>query len=426
MYTWQSIITQLFYIYSMLLIPSPVGITIMQIIIISLCIAFLHTKVEMRFNKKYYNIIIYLLLLTPAIIINNLYALRLQLYAYIMMVLFTNLIFDYWDKKEIKLFKAVFLYVLSALIILWRSEGIIFIFILPILMTITYKNLRKVYLVALMLIINIITYLGYSKIIPSDSRYQTLIFMNPLSVMLQEELKGDNIQEDLEKIDKVMDVKLIKENPSYIETPAYWNYQDTIFREDYKQYMGDFYKAYADIIINNPVEFIKARIKTFLASSGMDESTSKGGAFTRYFSGNTEKSEAISNFLDKYKIMNPINKELKVSVETLLAGVEEAKETGIRPVFWNVLPILILMFIILIERLIHKDFITTMIILSLYAKAGVVFLTAPASYFMYYLPEYICGIVIIILSIYKRIEEVKEVKEFKSIENEKKNIKEGK
>ena len=86
MYTWQSIITQLFYIYSMLLISSPVGITIMQIIIISLCIAFLHTKVEMRFNKKYYNIIIYLLLLTPAIIINNLYALRLQLYAYIMMV----------------------------------------------------------------------------------------------------------------------------------------------------------------------------------------------------------------------------------------------------------------------------------------------------------------------------------------------------
>ena len=426
MYTWQSIITQLFYIYSMLLIPSPVGITIMQIIIISLCIAFLHTKVEMRFNKKYYNIIIYLLLLTPAIIINNLYALRLQLYAYIMMVLFTNLIFDYWDKKELKLLKAVFLYVLSALIILWRSEGIIFIFILPILMTITYKNLRKIYLVLLMLIINIITYLGYSKIIPSDSRYQTLIFMNPLSVMLQEELKGDNIQEDLEKIDKVMDVKLIKENPSYIETPAYWNYQDTIFREDYKQYMGDFYKAYADIIINNPVEFIKARIKTFLLFFGMDESTSKGGAFTRYFSGNTEKSEAISNFLDKYKIMNPINKELKVSVETLLAGVEEAKDTGIRPVFWNVLPILILMFIILIERLIHKDFITTMIILSLYAKAGAVFLTAPASYFMYYLPEYICGIVIIILSIYKRIEEVKEVKEFKSIENEKKNIKEGK
>ena len=407
MYTWQSIITQLFYIYSMLLIPSPVGITIMQIIIISLCIAFLHTKVEMRFNKKYYNIIIYLLLLTPAIIINNLYALRLQLYAYIMMVLFTNLIFDYWDKKELKLLKAVFLYVLSALIILWRSEGIIFIFILPILMTITYKNLRKIYLVLLMLIINIITYLGYSKIIPSDSRYQTLIFMNPLSVMLQEDLKGENTEEDLRKIDKVMDVKLIKENPSYIETPAYWNYQDTIFREDYKQYMGDFYKAYADIIINNPVEFIKARIKTFLASSGMDESTANGGAFTRYFSGNTEKSEAISNFLDKYKIMNPINKELKVSVETLLAGVEGAKDTIIRPVFWNVLPILILMFVILIERLMHKDYIITMIILSLYAKATVVFLTAPASYFMYYFPEYICGIVIILLSIFKFKEKLK-------------------
>lgn len=414
MYTWQSIITQLFYIYSMLLIPSPVGITIIQIILISLCIAFLHTKIEMRFNKKYYNIIIYLLLLTPAIIINNLYALRLQLYAYIMMVLFTNLIFDYWDKKELKLSKAVFLYVLSALIILWRSEGIIFILILPILMAITYKNLRKVYLVVLILIINAITYLGYSKIIPQDSRYQTLIFMNPLSVMLQEDLKGENIEEDLNKIDKVMDVKLIKENPSYIETPAYWNYQNTIFREDYKQYMGDFYKAYADIIINNPVEFIKARIKTFLASSGMDESTANGGAFTRYFSGNTEKSEAISNFLDKYKIMNPINKELKVSVEALLAGVEGAKDTIVRPVFWNVLPILILMFIILIERLIHKDFITTMIILSLYAKAGVVFLTAPASYFMYYLPEYICGIVIIVLSIYK----LKEEKDIKKISKE--------
>lgn len=410
MYTWQSVITQLFYAYAMLLIPSPVGITIIQAIIISLCIAFLHTKIEKRFNKKCYNIIIYILMLTPAIIINDLYALRLQLYAYVMLVLFTNLIFDYWDKKKINLPKAIFLYFLSALIILWRSEGIIFLIIIPVLMAIAYKSLRKISIVVLMIVINAVTYLGYSKIIPSDSRYQTIIFMNPLSIMLQEDLKGDNIQEDLEKIDKVMDVELIKENPSYIETPAYWNYQNTIFRDDYEEHMTEFYMAYIDIVINNPMEFLEARVKTFLASSGMDDSTAKVGAFTEYFINETDKSEAITEFLDKYKIMNPINANLKVSIETSLVGVGNAKETIMRPIFWNVVPILLLMFIVMIERLIHKDFIVCMIILSLFAKTVVVFLTAPASYFMYYLPEYVCGMVIIVLSIYKRIEEKKILK----------------
>ena len=62
-FTWQSIITQLVFAYSLLLIPSPVGITIIQVIIISLIVAFLNTKVELKFGKKLFNVIIYVVFL---------------------------------------------------------------------------------------------------------------------------------------------------------------------------------------------------------------------------------------------------------------------------------------------------------------------------------------------------------------------------
>lgn len=403
-YTWQSVLTQLLYAYSLLIMPVPVSITIMQTIVISLILAFVNTKIEEKFENKWCNIIVYILFLLPSLLINNLYALRLQLYGYLMLLLVTNLIFDYWDKKEISKSKIILMQLLSIPIIVWRSEGIIFFILIPILMAITYKNLRKIYIIAIMIIINILAYVGYGKAFPSDSKYQTIIFMNPLSIMLQEELKGENIQQDLENIDKVMDIKLIKENPSYVETPAYWNYQSTIFREDYKEHMGKFYKAYLDIIINNPLEFLQARMKTFLASNGMDKEYREIGAITKYFKEEKE-NQAIDQFLEKYPIMNPLNRELKVNVETMLLGSESWANSLIRPAFWNVIPILLGMFIVMIERVIRKDWCISLIYLSLFAKTAIVILTAPASYFMYFLPEYICGSVIIALSIYKIIEE---------------------
>lgn len=403
-YTWQSIITELFYAYSLLLIPSPVGITIIQTIIISLIIGFMQAKIEMKFKKKLYNIIAYILFLTPAILINNLYALRLSLYAYFLMLLITILIFDYWEHKELNKLKAIYMYLLNSIIMLWRSEGIIFLFIIPILIAIVYKNVRKLYIVGVMILINLITYVGYEKIVPSDSKYKTVIFINPLSVMLQQNLKGANLQEDLEKMDKVLDINLIKEDPNYLEISSYWNYQNTIFREDYKEHMSEFYEGFIDVVINNPLEFISARLKTFLASTGLDITYREKGAFTTYFSSQTNnKTEAITEFLDKYKIMQPINRELKVNVEMTLLGCNNI--TMIRPIFWNVIPILIAVFILMIERIIHKDYIIVLVSLVIFVKTVIVFLTAPASYFMYYFPEYIVGLNIIILSIYKSIKE---------------------
>lgn len=402
-FTWQSIITQLVFAYSLLLISSPVGITIIQVIIISLIVAFLNTKVELKFGKKLFNVIIYVVFLLPAILINNLYVLRLQLYTYFLLLLSVTLIFDYLEKKQIGKEKLLLLYLLSAILILWRSEGLIFIFAIPVLMAITYKNLRKVYVIGLMIIINICTYIGYSKIVPSNDKYGMVIFINPLSIMLQEDLQGENIQEDLEKIDKVFNLELIKENPNYNDIESYWKYNDTLFQEDYQEYKGEFYKAYADIIINNPISFINARLKTFLATNGMDSEYREIGNFTDYYSRENPTNASIELFLSKFEIMNPINKEVKNEAEMFLLGSGKYANTVIRPIFWNVVPVMIGIVLIMIISLIKKKYIFTLLSLTLLAKSAVVFLTAPASYFMYYLPEYICGIILILLYVFINI-----------------------
>ena len=339
----------------------------------------------------------------PAILINNLYVLRLQLYTYFLLLLSVTLIFDYLEKKQIGKEKLLLLYLLSAILILWRSEGLIFIFAIPVLMAITYKNLRKVYVIGLMIIINICTYIGYSKIVPSNDKYGMVIFINPLSIMLQEDLQGENIQEDLEKIDKVFNLELIKENPNYNDIESYWKYNDTLFQEDYQEYKGEFYKAYADIIINNPISFINARLKTFLATNGMDSEYREIGNFTDYYSRENPTNASIELFLSKFEIMNPINKEVKNEAEMFLLGSGKYANTVIRPIFWNVVPVMIGIVLIMIISLIKKKYIFTLLSLTLLAKSAVVFLTAPASYFMYYLPEYICGIILILLYVFINI-----------------------
>lgn len=100
-FMWQSVITQIYYAIALLIYPSVISIVVLQILVISLVVAFIQAKIERFYKNKWFNVIIYLLFLLPAIIINNLYILRLPIYSYIILLFFAILLFDNKEKKSL-------------------------------------------------------------------------------------------------------------------------------------------------------------------------------------------------------------------------------------------------------------------------------------------------------------------------------------
>ena len=219
--------------------------------------------------------------------------------------------------------------------------------------------------------------------------------------MLNDNLKGKNIGKDIKSINKVLKVDVLKKYPDHHESKAFWTWQ--VITDDFQKHLSEFKKAYIDIIINNPFTFLKYRINTFIASSGIeDDYTPLSTGNLTYYYNDLEVKEWVVDIIKNNSDMHPLNNNLRNTTEKILLGVDENDvllNKYYQKIFWNVIPMLLLMLLSLIISLIKKANLLLLIELSLCAKTIITFLTAPASYFMYYLPEYICAPVLFVISI---------------------------
>lgn len=416
---WHSYITIIFMTIALMIIPYPVGVVIFQVIAISLIFGYLIARLKNSFNNKWLIFAMYILFMLPAVLINNMYPLRLPMYAYAMLLLFTIIIFDYIDKRKMNLKKFIVLLVLMSLVILWRSEGLIYLVFLPIILYFAYKrsfNFKKVCAVFLLLIVIFVTYnkaLNMIEVVPiSSKRYSLTIYVNPLSMMLQQDLKGKSLNRDLENIDKVLSIEDLKENPSYSEIPAFW--KTDCVREDFAEHLDDFKLSYINLILNNPVEFLKARFKTFFAANGLDKEYlgASYGAITQYYNNTIDKETFIYKDVIDLKYMQPINNDIRTKIVTSLVGIDLDDNVNqfVTSVFWNFIPIMIIIFVLMFTSLFKKRYVISLICLTTLGKIAIIFLTEPASYFMYYFPDYLLGFLLIIVSIGLYIKEKTECK----------------
>ena len=419
--TWQSYFTIIYRSICIMLIPFPAGIVIIQITILSTICSWVYTKIYTKYKNKIINFIFFIFMLTPAVIINNLYPLRLTMYSYILLLFMSILLFDWIEGKKLTVYKFLLISFLTFILMIWRSEGIIFLFIEPLLVSLVYKNVnKKILTVVALIILNIIIIKFnniYLNILTRDAKknedtYSLTIFINPLSEMLQSDLKGKNIDEDLENIDKVLNIEVLKANPSYVEIPSFWNNTDELIRENWQENLGEFKKSYVKIIINNWQEFLKARIKTFLATSCCYEDNFahiKGGSgLLSYYTDPNFSSDEINIFLHNYKFSKPINKDLKINVESFFMGKDFYTQTNNKAfilIFWNVIPILLVVLICFITSIFKKKYIFSLVFIALMTNFIIIFFTAPSNFFMYYVPFYICGTIISLIFIAQNIED---------------------
>lgn len=397
-YAWQNYFTNIFYTFSLYIFPSAISIVVVQILIITSIVGYVATVVRTLTESRIASLIALLIFSLPPILINNFYPLRLTLYSYTEVLLFAYLLNSYHTVKlKLSYRSMTIVSFLVGMLCFWRSEGMYYLILLPVLACysglIAKKNwsLYKTHALlapsyVVIIVLGLITYLT------SDSRYSITATINPLSVMIQKPLRGENIAKKLDDISAVIDLDVLRRYPSYSEIPSYWN---GALRPDFSNHLKSFNSAYLYIIIHNPDSFFAARTKTFLATNGAYEPYPPVlpiGLLGRDNELTPSEQAVVTKFENDNVLTRPINAAVKKTVTRALLGIDQHdKLTPLGHLTWNLVIPLLLLTATLLFAVKRRQWFWAIASLLILLRFPIIFFTAPASYFMYYLPLYMSG-----------------------------------
>lgn len=337
-----------------------------------------------RHEIKYYWFSYLLFLLYPVLAYTT-SAHRLPVYFLIYLAMVVTLIFDKLENNELTISKAVALLFIGAVLTHWRTEGIYLVILLPILMFLVYTNIRHKKAALTILIISILfqalvyipqNVIGVEDLSSSANDRMKPFYAYTIVNMMRNGLDREKNAEDLAIIDKYMAIEKIDAvNEHYVDI----NYEDTfiLFEEwngvreeatfaDYYEYT----EAMKRLFKNNPDVFIKTRIGAFAYAAVPYHVNFAGGV-----------SGIIKGLFSLYKSLS-----------------------------YNIIIPFFTIIAILVFSLIKRRWFTFFMCGGLMAHWFIVFILAPASYFKYYFPIFICGYMYLLMLLIQTIYNKKALK----------------
>ena len=388
---WQHYLTSVYYIFAMMFFPFAGGILIFQLILIGLIHTFIMYDLSLR--TRHYKWL-YILFFLPPVLINTLDPIRITMYAYILLFVLYYLYFRIIRKKEVTFKQILPVILLSPFVIVWRAEGLIFFpFILLLLLIGAWKKLSVIKQVSAVLLILVFTISlnNPQKIWATHNKdYSLTAMLNPLSMLLQ--YPNLNRMEELKKdLSSYINLEILKQNPSAKETPAFWAYRDQLIVSQDNKDFERFKKAYIQLVLANPVEFLTVRKETFWLTSGMVNDEIRRWR-TGAFDINNRKDYVVEVFVSKNKLNKTGNLKVRNSVVNILEGsnpMNTEKTLWHYHITWNLFIMYGVLLGITVVAIFRKDIPFLILCGALWCTSVGIFITAPASYFMYYFPIYL-------------------------------------
>lgn len=403
---WQHFFTGLLHVLSLQTIPIPSGVMIIQSLIAALIVGYCISNLSMIYGKnkrqiRILQIALMTIALLPPVVMYILTGFRMGMYTYIELLLIAEMIIIYKQQKKVTVKDIIKISFLTIIISTWRTEGIYY----PIFILILYFILGKKVISKKMAIISILTVIilniavgKINNIMIGNNNYSIIATSEPVTALVRNSTEED--KQELEMIDKVVDVQFLKDNPEMTAEGAYW--EEDVMREYSDEEYSNYLKAYVKLALRHPGTVIKAMWDMFLKTgSGFGENSVQttrsmfAGTINIYEFGERAwmRWNSVTSRVEKYK--KPLNLELRETVIRFLCGNNsENKLTIVHNIFWNLFIPFILILFSLIYKLIKKDWFMVFLILMVIARIPIVFLTSPAPYFMYYLSTYLCSYVI--------------------------------
>ena len=406
---WQHILTSIFQILCLQYLPFPAGIILIQNLIISVCVAFIVSKLERNFciyiSSRFWDLCLKLIpFLLPPVLMYQFSGYRMGLYVYLESVMLCVLLCSVKEKQDWSYIYLIFLSCLCAIVATWRAESFLYI-PLACIIVITANNdtsrkvefFRKKILAIFIIIFVFFTISFIQKFALRNSNYEIVSTIKPLVEVIRiTDSKED--EQALSAINKVLDLKFINANPEKSALTLYWTgnaVRKNYSSRDYKEYINAFFTLsmkYYKVVLAE-------RLEVFLIAIGVHErikhATNIYGTLNLFKKppNRTENQQAVYDSFNSAWILNkPLFPNLRNKLIQVLGMQDDnGKETVFYHFVWNAsIPILFLSFL-WFTTLFQRKWIEFLILTTINLKTLLIFLTEPASWFMYFLSQYFLG-----------------------------------
>lgn len=388
----QTGITSLFYIACLRFFPSMASISFFQITIICCIYAYIFCMLKSVYPGRSLLLCRLICFFLP-VLDGNLFTLRATLVGWIFLLIMC-ICFCSWKARSLTTKQLITISLLCGLIIAWRSEYIYLLLFLPIAVKFIYKkHLNQALLCFLIILISFQCFNIPNKIaLNGSNKYPISLVINPLgNIFAQKEIRGETAYDDIMAINELIDVQALRIHPSVRNISQYWNIPDILPKEQLNEFMS----ASMRLIFNNFDHFLYYRWLTFMHTNGMvpDEINHPTAPTSETVYTLTYYGEDYKN---SYYFMKPLlGGTIRNTVIDFLS-CRSYKEDNIKtnllyPVFYNCLPTIIIALCLMILCLIKKKCVPAFLLFLTGAQVILIFLTAPAMFFMYYYCFYLTG-----------------------------------
>ncbi|MBF5080350.1 hypothetical protein [Quadrisphaera sp. INWT6] len=404
--SWQSSLTPLLFSTLTDLVPSGAVVVVFQVVLASVVGGSLMAWTWELCRRRWPVVVVTLLLLSPPVLLNNLYPLRLTTYSYLALAVLLRMVVQRLRPDAVRHPHVELALLLTGVAVLatWRTEGFLWLAAVPylVLRLGAHRSLRGTgprrwravaALAAGATALGLVFWLADTT---EDPQYRYTASINPLSVMLQEPLRGDDLAGTLADLDSAVDLDVVRANPNATDVTAYWL---GAVRPDAAAETGRYEAAYARLVLDNPGAFLRARWQTFAATNALDGHLAQVyGASTYTDVPRPDHVERVATSEAQGDVPRPWDRDLRASVVRGLLLVDSDGRPGpLAPLVWTAIPVLLLLAGGLVVTVLRRRWWWASVSGLLLAQALLVFVAAPASYFMYYLPTYVLGWTLLVL-----------------------------
>ncbi len=408
---WQHFLSSFFQTLFLQLIPTPGGIILCQLVIAAIIVSYVLTDFEETFcggkpliKYRLPDTLVKLIpFLLPPVILYQYSGFRMGMYIFYEVLVLGFIICISYRKRKISWQMLLIIGLLSAVLATWRSEGILYAPVVLVMILLQDKEIlnikKKLFTIAVM-ILGIFLISSYQNKVSGNSDYSVVTILRPLSeVVRASDPEAD--KELLSDIEKAVGTQVIFDNPGENGEDLLWKYDLEIKEFNDKEY-SNFMKAFVKLCIRHPKAVIKERLKVFIDTSaihGRTNPTNVAGAY--YLFDPDEQNENQAEFVSWNAPLNrPLSEGLRQRFILFLGCLnQDFSELITYRLVWDTIIPLIILIAAWFYLLIKKRWKMLIAMSSVVGRIPILFLTAPATWTMYYLSFYLLGYLTLVLSV---------------------------
>lgn len=405
--SWQHFLTSGAFILSLMFVPMPGGVVLVQNLLISAIVgsfaAAAQDLTEKRLGhavKPAWFAIVYLPFLLPPVVMHTQQPFRTTWSGWTELFLVFMLVAMYLRGTKLNKKELCAIVVLGTLAVSWRSECVYYLAAIPVLLLVMCaRKLLRPTAVAAATVLVFAGYLAcsrYTSTLMGEAWQYKMIALCYQTASLVQDADPVADADELAAIDRVFDVTYCREN-SNIHGPEMrtnMTRETGVTEEDWSACK----KGIVKLALKYPKSLLRERLGMFRATMQADYGGSRqkdffGFAYVcydldGYYLTSIERAGKIAY---QSPLAFPINQDLRKAVIGTMVYDTETPLGKLISTTWFMLPPLLLLFVEALVLAVRKKWFLFLVTGTLCLRVVLVFLTAPDSFFMYYLTPYIAG-----------------------------------